>query len=110
MPRRTQGSTKASKGSKTTTGEPGSERDLPEHMPKVGELVELRKIPYTSRFIKPATIYVRVLFVGSFRVDADICGTRQDFYIEGVYPGTQGHPYRIVDVYDTEWDMIFSRC
>lgn len=113
MPRRTQGSTKTSKGSKAATGEQGSGRDLPKHMPQAGEIVELRRVPCTPGFTVRETIYVRVLSIAPFRVDgvyADICGTRQAFYVEGTSPGTQGHPYRTVDVYDTEWDLVFGRC
>lgn len=96
MPRRTQGSSQKTASTPTPAGEQGTGDGLPEHMPQVGEIVELAKEAGLAGSLQ-TRVYVRILHCeNSRRVDVDVCGIRRTIFVSDVLPAEDGYKHKLL--------------
>lgn len=117
MPRRTPRPAAPSKSPPTVARGSGTGHDIPEHMPKAGEIVELARLrlgaPIERLFRHDRGVYARVLHREACSIRVDICGIRHSLHVEEVLPAEAGYStMRTVTVCAAEWDKMFGagRC
>lgn len=96
MPRRTQRSAKTKASTPIIAGKQGTGDGLPEHMPQVGEIVELAKEAGLGGSLQ-TRVYVRILHCeNSRRVDVDVCGIRRSIFVSDVLPAEDGYKHKLL--------------